>query len=76
MPFCSSGDVCRESHDLPEGSGLHQLSIGTPQDRTLRPEATGPYGAQRSRGSGLSYLSEDNHNLILDALGLNAAGDE
>ena len=47
-----------------------------PQDRTLRPEATGPYGAQRSRGSGLSYLSEDNHNLILDALGLNAAGDE
>ena len=72
MPFCISGDVCRESHDIPEGSGLHRLSIGTSGPHA----ASGSNGAQRSRGSGLSYLSEDNHNLILDALGLNAAGDE
>ena len=50
MPFCSSGDVCRESHDLPEGSGLHRLLIGT----------SGPHAASRSNrpvwGSAVTWL--------------------
>ena len=29
---------------------------------------------RQAKGSGLSFLSEDTHNVILDALGLNAAG--
>ena len=43
-----------------------------PQGRELRATATGPAAAKRAKGSGLSFLSEDTHNLILDALGLNA----
>eukprot|EP00966_Prymnesium_polylepis_P230303 5328939-Prymnesium_polylepis.1 len=42
-----------------------------PQGRTLRPAATGPYAAERARGSGLSFFSEDSHNLVLDAQGRN-----
>lgn len=44
-----------------------------PQGRTLRANATGPAAASRSKGSGLSFFSEDSHNLILDALGVNDA---
>ena len=43
-----------------------------PQGRELRVTATGPAAASRAKGSGLSFLSEDMHNVILDALGLNA----
>ena len=43
-----------------------------PQQRTLRSTATGPAAASRARGSGLSFLSEDMNNLILDALGVDA----
>eukprot|EP00966_Prymnesium_polylepis_P306266 7077395-Prymnesium_polylepis.1 len=46
-----------------------------PQDRTLRQNVTGPYAAERAKGSGLSFFSEDSHNLVLDAQGLNASGD-
>lgn len=45
-----------------------------PQGRELRKTATGPAAASRAKGSGLSFLSEDTHNVILDALGLNASG--
>jgi hypothetical protein len=41
-----------------------------PQGRALRQAATGPYAAQRAKGSGLSFLCEDSHNLILDTQGL------
>ena len=44
------------------------------QGRTLRSNATGPAAAGRAKGAGLSFLSEDTHNVILDALGLNASG--
>ena len=43
-----------------------------PQERTLRESATGPAAASRAKGSGLSFLSEDMNNVILDACG---AGD-
>ena len=46
-----------------------------PQERTLRSTATGPAAANRAKGSGLSFFSEDYHNSILDAQGLNASGD-
>jgi hypothetical protein len=36
-----------------------------PQQRQLRSNATGPYGMQRTRGPGLSFLDEDTHNRIL-----------
>lgn len=42
-----------------------------PQGRTLRATATGPAAAARAKGSGLSFFSEDSHNFILDAQGLN-----
>ena len=42
-----------------------------PEGRTLRANATGPAAASRSKGSGLSFFSDDSHNLILDALGVN-----
>ena len=45
-----------------------------PQGRELRATATGPAAAGSAKGSGLSFLSEDTHNVILDALGLNASG--
>ena len=46
-----------------------------PQGRKLRTlPATGPAAAGRAKGSGLSFLSEDTHNVILDAQGLNASG--
>jgi|TARA_B110000196_G_C20809298_1_gene503902 hypothetical protein len=45
-----------------------------PQGRELRTTATGPAAASRAKGSGLSFLSEDMHNVILDAVGLNASG--
>ena len=46
-----------------------------PQGRNLRPlPDTGPAAAGRAKGSGLSFLSEDTHNLILDTQGLNASG--
>lgn len=45
-----------------------------PQGRELRSTATGPAAASRAKGSGLSFLSEDTHNVILDALWLNASG--
>ena len=44
-----------------------------PQRRQLRETATGPYGASRAKGSGLSFLSEDTNNVILDACGANDA---
>lgn len=44
------------------------------QGRTLRPNPGGPNAAGRARGSGLSFFSEDSHNLILDALGVNDSG--
>ena len=47
-----------------------------PQGRSLRPYATGPAAASRAKGSGLSFLSEDTHNLLIDALGINASGDD
>jgi hypothetical protein len=47
-----------------------------PQERTLRPNPGGPVGAGRAKGSGLSFFSEDSHNVILDALGVNDAGGE
>ena len=41
---------------------------GGPQQRTLRTTATGPAAAARSQGvGGLSFLSEDMHNSILNA---------
>ena len=43
-----------------------------PQGRELRQIATGPYGAQRAKGSGLSFFSEDSHNIVLDAQGLDS----
>ena len=46
-----------------------------PQERVLRAKATGPAAAGRAKGSGLSFFSEDYHNAILDAQGLNASGD-
>ena len=44
-----------------------------PQERALRQTATGPAAASRAKGSGLSFLSEDTHNAILEASGANAA---
>ena len=44
-----------------------------PQQRQLRQTATGQAAASRARGSGLSFLSEDTHNAILEASGANAA---
>ena len=38
-----------------------------PQQRQLRQTATGQAAASRARGSGLSFLSEDTHNAILEA---------
>ena len=55
--------------------GLSFSSSG-PQGRTLRPNLGGPVGAGRAKGSGLSFFSEDSHNVILDALGVNDAGGE
>ena len=46
-----------------------------PQERTLRPNPGGPIGAGRAKGSGLSFFSEDSHNVLLDALGVNDSGD-
>ena len=47
-----------------------------PQGRTLRPNPRGgPLASGRAKGSGLSFFSEDSHNLILDALGANESGD-
>eukprot|EP00966_Prymnesium_polylepis_P101944 2360837-Prymnesium_polylepis.1 len=43
-----------------------------PQGRALRQTATGPYGAQRAKGPGLSFFSEDSHNFVLDAQGLDS----
>ena len=45
-----------------------------PQGRSLRTTATGPYAEVRAKG-GLSFLSEEIHNMILDAQGVNASGD-
>ena len=46
-----------------------------PQGCNLRKlPATGPAAAGRAKGSGLLFLSEDTHNTILDAQGLNASG--
>ena len=44
-----------------------------PQERQLRQSATGPAAALRAKGSGLSFLSEDMHNVLLDACGANTA---
>jgi len=44
-----------------------------PQQRQLRQTATGQAAASRAKGSGLSFLSEDTHNAILEATGANAA---
>ena len=38
-----------------------------PQERHLRQTVTGPYGAQRATGSGLSFLDEETHNEIVMA---------
>jgi len=46
-----------------------------PQGRELRPNPGGPIAAGRAKGSGLSFFSEDSHNMILDALGINDAAD-
>ena len=43
-----------------------------PQDRQLRQTATGPYGAERAKGKGLSFFSEDSHNLVRDTQGLDS----
>lgn len=43
---------------------------------TLRSTATGPAAAQRAKGSSLSFLDEDTHNMILDAQGCNACGED
>ena len=41
---------------------------GGPQQRLLRPTATGPHAAARKEGvGGLSFLSEDMHNTLRDA---------
>ena len=46
-----------------------------PQELNLRPVPnTGAAAAGRAKGPGLSFLSEDTHNVILDAQGLNASG--
>ena len=47
-----------------------------PQGRELRPNPGGPIAAGRAKGSGLSFFSEDSHNVILDALGVNDAADD
>ena len=47
-----------------------------PQERSLRPTPGGAYGNARAKGSGLSFFSEDSHNVVMDALGLNACGGE
>ena len=52
-----------------------QGSQSGPQRRTLRETATGPAAAGRAKGSGLSFLSEDSHNVVLDTLGVNDSGD-
>ena len=49
------------------------MSRSGPQERTLRPTATGPSAAYRAKGSGLSFLSEDMHNAILEVSGAGAA---
>ena len=47
-----------------------------PQGRELRPLTnTGPAASGRAKGSGLSFMCEDTHNLILDAQGRSASGD-
>lgn len=46
-----------------------------PQQRKLRSNATGPAAMGRARGHGLSFLSDDSHNMILDALGVDSGGD-
>ena len=53
-----------------KGLAFTSLQSG-PQGRTLRPYPGGPVAAGRARGSGLSFFSEDSHNVILDALGAN-----
>ena len=68
--WCRRATRC-EPHDLPEGPHLHRLAV-RPQGRELRQIATGPYGAQRAKGSGLSFFSEDSHNIVLDAQGLDS----
>ena len=52
------------------------ISQSGPQGRTLRPDPGGPIAAGRAKGSGLSFFSEDSHNVILDALGVNDASGE
>ena len=47
-----------------KGLAFHRTQ-GGPQQRTLRPTATGPCAAARKEGvGGLSFLSEDMHNMI------------
>ena len=57
-----------------KGLGFASSQSG-PQERTLRPNPGGPHAAQRAKGSGLSFFSEDSHNVILDALGVNDSGE-
>ena len=38
--------------------------------------ATGPAAAGRAKGQGLSFFSEDSHNVILDTLGANACAED
>ena len=50
-----------------KGLAFHRTQ-GGPQQRDLRTTATGPAAAARKAGvGGLSFLSEDMHNTILDA---------
>eukprot|EP00966_Prymnesium_polylepis_P014424 333014-Prymnesium_polylepis.1 len=65
-----AGDARCESHDCPQGPESFKGSQSGPQGRALRQAATGPYAARRAKGSGLSFFSEDSHNLILDTQGL------
>ena len=47
-----------------------------PQQRQLRQTATGQAAASRAKGSGLSFLSEDTNNAILEASGASAADED
>ena len=73
---CSQWQVLLVVNHLIFLKGLaFRSSQSGPQQRALRQTVTGPYTESRARG-GLSFLSEDTHNLILDAQGANASGAE
>ena len=53
------------------GDGVRTIQSG-PQDRQLRQTVTGPYAAERAKGKGLSFFSEDSRNLMRDTQGFDS----